>query len=1133
VATLDITTFGAVGNGTTDCRAAINNCFASAAAGGHDVFIPNGTFKHNGTLTFNGSGRIFGNGDTSILKAGTSGQEALFLTANGVRIENLMLIGFGSPRMSADETQKLVLQTVDNFVITGVHIKDTTTGGMKMNGCSNGHIHHNTVENTHADSIHMTISGSLASHDIVVEDNTVRFSGDDGVAVVTYGGPSHVKCSNITIRNNDIRFNTNGRGIGILGGQNILIYDNVVHGGTSDKAGIYIAAEGNIYDTSGVDTVCAALNELTDCGSSGSTGHGSFVVYNSQPGARVDNVRIASNTIINSRKFGIAVIGGHPGTLNYYNNTHTGSAFALFASINSSIVASTTPVASCPPPAEPIMSTYYVRNGGNDNANGLSEANAWATIQKVNGIAFVSGDTVRFQRGSSWNVKLVPRSGVQYADYGTGARPLIQNVTSHGIELNAKTSVTVRNMDIRNCSGSGIRPFGGSHSLLVEGCNLQNNGTAGTSFNDHNIIGNDSDNIVIRNCTLSDSIENMYFGNCDNLLCENVTAHSPNSSIGDNIQVSFSSNPTIRGCNFSNVPGGKGQIALTGGSGGLVENTIFTGPGLFAVGIGQTGTITVRNCQSTGCQLGINWGYDWSSTIGIVIVQGCDFINASAGIYDWTQFGGFSRTYRADNIYFNNCTRCVEFSGANNIHGWLRNSFQQNSGTQAPNDGSGGTFEYNVPVTGTRTPTVPQTYFVKNGGNDSNTGLSDALAWATVSKVNSISMGVGSVVQFARGSTFNGVRLNAKEGVTYRDYGSGNKPIFTAAADYGVQVAVDDVILQNLRFLNCLYSAVLIPAGTNSNVEFDECEFEACGGTSAAFQNNNVTLMGGSDIRFDTCIFDSPVFAGNLFAQNVTDLEVLNCTMSDPQTGLTPFPGKNIFLLACTNPSIRLSDFSGDNTNGHILINNGIGGLIQQNNLLNGVYGISLGQSGLTIDANVIDGTGSAANSTGIKASSDINADVTNVSIVNNDIKNWSYGFFCDLDAGLETRARQFFFDNDYFLNCPTTYLHIRDCVLSGYFQNCFVENCGAAQVTNPGSFAFTLPTNGPRGGDPDPGDPNPTLAETQASANDLDIRIVELENARAQLDAAISAATGASDRWRIAILAIKADRDVIKNYLF
>ena len=42
--------------------------------------------------------------------------------------------------------------------------------------------------------------------------------------------------------------------------------------------------------------------------------------------------------------------------------------------------------------------TYYVKDGGSDGADGLSWENAWATIAKVN-TSIASGDTVYFGTG--------------------------------------------------------------------------------------------------------------------------------------------------------------------------------------------------------------------------------------------------------------------------------------------------------------------------------------------------------------------------------------------------------------------------------------------------------------------------------------------------------------------------------------------------------------------------------------------------------------------------------------------------------------------------------------------------------------------------------------------------------------
>lgn len=85
--------------------------------------------------------------------------------------------------------------------------------------------------------------------------------------------------------------------------------------------------------------------------------------------------------------------------------------------------------ASTPPPS---LHTYYVKNGGNDNADGLSDATAWATIAKVNSFTFTPGDTILFRRGDIWHEQrsLIPQSGnnsayMVYGAYGVGNKPQI------------------------------------------------------------------------------------------------------------------------------------------------------------------------------------------------------------------------------------------------------------------------------------------------------------------------------------------------------------------------------------------------------------------------------------------------------------------------------------------------------------------------------------------------------------------------------------------------------------------------------------------------------------------------------------------------------------------------------------
>lgn len=80
-------------------------------------------------------------------------------------------------------------------------------------------------------------------------------------------------------------------------------------------------------------------------------------------------------------------------------------------------------------------------------------------------------------------------------------------------------------------------------------------------------------------------------------------------------------------------------------------------------------------------------------------------------------------------------------------------------------------------------------YYINNGGNDANDGLSPTSAWQTIAKVNSSAFNAGDIVQFQRGQTFRDDASifivdqggNAGADVIYGAYGDGDDPIINAS----------------------------------------------------------------------------------------------------------------------------------------------------------------------------------------------------------------------------------------------------------------------------------------------------------------------------------------------------------------
>ena len=89
---------------------------------------------------------------------------------------------------------------------------------------------------------------------------------------------------------------------------------------------------------------------------------------------------------------------------------------------------------------------YYVSPNGSDANSGLTEAQAWQTLAKVNEMAFQPGDVVRFERDGSWSGGLVVDvSGEQgrpivFTSYGDGFLPVISNP---GNETNFTSAIRV------------------------------------------------------------------------------------------------------------------------------------------------------------------------------------------------------------------------------------------------------------------------------------------------------------------------------------------------------------------------------------------------------------------------------------------------------------------------------------------------------------------------------------------------------------------------------------------------------------------------------------------------------------------------------------------------------------------
>jgi hypothetical protein len=295
-AQVNIVDYGAVGDGVTDGTAAINNAIAAAKRLGTSVFVPAGTFAYSDVLVLDGV-QMQGTGPASALYALNYSREAILLRGNGPALRNIKLTGVKSKTRYAEWEKTRIAIFATNFVVDGVTIDGSAAGGIQTAQASHGQIVNSDISNTLADSIQLTYRTSF----VLVQNNRIRNSGDDGIAVVSYmsdGGMVH----DITARNNLVLNNLWGRNMSVVGGTNILYENNFLQGNPL-WACLYIAQESS-SGTYGAHNVAARYNTLKNCGSPST--HAAVMIYSDDQDTNT-NVSLVRNDVTQAGQTGVRV----------------------------------------------------------------------------------------------------------------------------------------------------------------------------------------------------------------------------------------------------------------------------------------------------------------------------------------------------------------------------------------------------------------------------------------------------------------------------------------------------------------------------------------------------------------------------------------------------------------------------------------------------------------------------------------------------------------------------------------------------------------------------------------------------------------------------------------------------------
>ncbi len=284
--------FGAVGDGATDDTAALQRALDALHTGQWLVF-PTGLYRHSTRLVVGRSGvTLSGYGAT--LHGSNPADQALLIQASGVRVQGFTMTAITDHRRDAPWESRIAIwrdgetlpPLTDVQVLNNRIIESGAPGTPAANSSSSAaifvHRVHgfvvagNDIRRSLSDGIHIT-GGARQGQ---VWGNRVRESGDDMIAVVSYlikgdaqADPAEryaaayaqrlqrERVQDVLITHNDVAGQYWGRGISVVGGQDITVAHNRIDN-TTHAAAVYIAREQG-WGSFGVRNVRVQGNHIT------------------------------------------------------------------------------------------------------------------------------------------------------------------------------------------------------------------------------------------------------------------------------------------------------------------------------------------------------------------------------------------------------------------------------------------------------------------------------------------------------------------------------------------------------------------------------------------------------------------------------------------------------------------------------------------------------------------------------------------------------------------------------------------------------------------------------------------------------------------------------------------------------
>ncbi|CAN5417023.1 hypothetical protein BH10PSE2_BH10PSE2_10050 [soil metagenome] len=281
----------------------------------------------------------------------------------------------------------------------------------------------------------------------------------------------------------------------------------------------------------------------------------------------------------------------------------------------------------------------YVDPAGDDAADGLTQATAWAKLAKVAATVLPSGAQILLKRGGSWSETLYPP--VRWSTigaYGVGERPIVGVGRDFGFDENDKDGVRVQDLHFRDFNVRGWNNLG-SDSHMLWNCEIGPTTPGQPEANHQGVASRSFRNFYIGACHIHDVMGDDVFLQKTTggwVISEANRYDTPQGGAADCFQISQNEGARWRlsgdvyDMRSAVSNSGNGCVVIVGGRGGVLED--FVAHGLnFAIGI-DSDDVTIRRGHISGSNLHpYSWGVGSGGTDDVrnhlyedLVIEGCN-----------------------------------------------------------------------------------------------------------------------------------------------------------------------------------------------------------------------------------------------------------------------------------------------------------------------------------------------------------------------------------------------------------------------------------------------------------------------------------------------------------------------------